>query len=155
MKNRRDFLEPIIAFFVCTACITILEGIMGMLFFPEQEMGYDAFFMPPLFGFCSVLFGFVTYSKKELSVKQILVRRGIHLFLIEGLVFGVNYAVGMVYPPLTAWILAIAITVVFIAVYAVMWLNDQRSAVMFNEKLKHYQRQITETEEMPDQFVSY
>lgn len=150
MKNRRDFLELMIAFFVCTACITIMEGMIGMLLYPEQKMGYEAFFSPPIFGFCSVLFGFVTRSKKELSIKQILVRRGMHLLLIEALVFGANYAVGAIFKPLEAWILAIAIAVVFVMVYVILWLNDQRSAVLFNENLKRYQQKILAAQEMPD-----
>ncbi|MDE6312720.1 MAG: DUF3021 family protein [Lachnospiraceae bacterium] len=154
MKNRKDFFEQIIAFLVCTACITIMEGIMGMLFFPDQKMGYEAFFSPPIFGFCSVLLGvlldLVTRSKKELSVKQVLVRRGIHLLLIEGLVFGVNYMAGAVFNPLTTWTLAAAIAVVFVMVYVVLWLNDRRSANLFNENLKRYQKKIMAEEQVPD-----
>lgn len=150
MKNRKDFFEPIIAFMVCTACITIMEGIVGMLFFPDQKMGYEAYFSPPIFGFCSVLFGFVTHSKKELSVKQVLIRRGIHLLLIEGLVLGVNYAAGAIFNPLTTWVLALAIAVVFVVVYVVLWLNDRRSAILFNENLKRYQQKIMAAEKAPD-----
>lgn len=150
MKNKSDFMEPIIAFMVCTTCITILEGVVGMILYPEQKFGYDAFFSPPLFGFCSVLLGVVTYSKKELSVRQVLIRRGIHLLLIEGLIFGVNYAAGIVFESMSILILAAAIALVFVTVYVVLWLNDKRSAEMFNEQLKRYQRQILEAEERPD-----
>lgn len=127
------------AFFVCTACITILEGVIGMLFFPELRFGYDAFFSPPIFGFFSVLFGLVTKSKKELSVKQMLFRMALHLNLIEILVFGLNYMSGMVFEPVAAVVLALSIALIFAAVYLVMWINDRKSAVLFNEKLKLYQ----------------
>lgn len=150
MENKRDFMGPIMAFMVCTTCITILEGVMGMIFYPQQKLGYDAFFSPPLFGFCSVFLGVVTYSRKELSVKQVLVRRGIHLLLIEGLIFGVNYAAGYIFEPLTFLALAAAIALVFVTVYVVLWLNDKRSAEMFNEQLKRYQRQVLEAEKRPD-----
>ena len=146
MKDKKDFLAPIMAFMVCTTCITILEGGVGMILYPEQKFGYDAFFSPPLFGFCSVLLGFVRYSKKELSVKQVWVRRGIHLLLIEGLIFGVNYAAGIIFEPLVGTLLAAAIALVFVTVYVVLWLNDKRSAAMFNEQLKRYQQQILESE---------
>ncbi|MDE7285891.1 MAG: DUF3021 family protein [Lachnospiraceae bacterium] len=150
MKDKKDFLEPIMAFLVCTACITILEGVVGMILYPEQKFGYDAFLSPPLFGFCSVLLGIVTYSKKELSVKQVLIRRGIHLLLIEGLILGVNYAAGIIFEPLVFWMLVAAIALVFVTVYVVLWLNDKRSAAMFNEQLKRYQQQILETENRLD-----
>lgn len=150
MENKRDFVEPIIAFMICTTCITILEGIAGMILYPDQKLGFDAFFSPPLFGFCSVLLGVVTYSKKELSVKQVLIRRGLHLLLIECLIFGVNYAVGNYFEPLHFFALAAAIALVFVTVYVVLWLNDKRSAEMFNEQLKRYQKQILEAEKRSD-----
>lgn len=140
MKSKSRLAEPMMAFFVCTACITILEGTVGMIFFPEKRFGYEAFFSPPVFGSFSTLFGLVTRSKKELSVKQILLRRIIHLLLIEGMVLGLNYRAGIIYEPLVFWVLALSIAVVFVTVYAVMWINDQRSAALFNEKLKEYQK---------------
>ncbi len=139
MKHRENLLDGMMAFFVCTACITMLEGVVGMLFYPEIKLGFEAFFSPPIFAFFSTLFGVVTRSKRELSVREVLIRRGIHLLLIEGLVFGVNYAFGNIYNPLESGILAVAIAVVFVAVYGVLWLNDLRSAAAFNEKLKVYQ----------------
>lgn len=139
MKHREGLSEFVIAFLVCTACITVLEGVMGMLFFPEEKIGYDAFFSPPVFGFFSVLFGGVTKSKKELGVRQVLLRRLLHLFMIEAMVFGINYASGNIFSPLASGVLALAVAIVFVTVYGVIWMNDLRSAALFNEKLKVYQ----------------
>lgn len=140
MKNEPKLSDLMMAFFICTACITILEGIMGMLFFPDVKLGYNAFFSPPLFGFLSVLCGAVTWSKKELSVKQILFRRVLQLILIEVMIFGLNFWAGNVFEPVVAVTLAFSIALVFITVYVVLWINDQRSATAFNKKLKEYQR---------------
>lgn len=140
MKDKTRVVETIMAFFVCTTCITILEGIFGMLFFPEKKIGFDAFFSPPIFGFFSVLFGFILRSEKELNVKQILVRRGIHLLLIEILVHGLNYISGNIFEPFVFWVLTAAIAFIFVMVYTVLWLNDLRNAAIFNEKLKIYQK---------------
>lgn len=139
MKVKTMISEFMMAFFVCTACITILEGIMGMIFFPEQIFGYEAFFSPPIFGFFSVLFGLVTKSKKELSMKQMLFRMALHLLLIEIMVFGLNYLSGLPFEPVVVVVLALSIAAIFAAVYLVMWMNDRRSAVLFNERLKLYQ----------------
>ena len=107
--------------------------------FSGGETSLRGFFSPPLFGFLSVLLGGVTKSKKELSVRQILFRRAIHLLLIEGMVFGLNYLSDHTFEPVVTWTLAISIAFIFVAVYVIMWLNDQRSAALFNEKLKLYQ----------------
>lgn len=140
MKNEPKLSDLMMAFFVCTACITILEGVMGMIFFPDEKLGYEAFFAPPILGFLSVLCGVVTWSKKELSVRQVLVRRAMQLLLIEVMIFGLNYLVGNVYEPVVAVILAFSVALVFVTVYVVLWFNDRRSAVAFNKRLKEYQR---------------
>lgn len=143
MKNRHLSSEAIteflVTFLVCTAAICILEGVIGMIFMPEQKFGYEAFFSPPLFAFFSVLLGLVTYSKKELTVKQVLFRRALHLLLIEALVFGLNYASGITFPLPAGIALAFAIMVIFVMVYLIMYINDKRSAKLFNEELKRFQ----------------
>lgn len=146
LENRQSakefWMEFMMAFFVCTACICILEGVLGMIFFPKQRFGYDAFFSPPLFGFVSVLFGIVTYSKRELTVREVIVRRCIHLLLIEMFVVGLNYAAGTMFSTVFVIVLVLAIAVIFVAVYAVLYVNDKRSAVLFNGELKKYQERV-------------
>lgn len=142
MSNRGKLVEFLMAFFVCSTCISILEGLLGMAFFPEDKFGWEAFFSPPLFGFLSVLLGMVTKSERELSAKEILFRRAIHLLLIELLIFGMNYETGMQFDVFFSVTLAFSVAAVFVAVYVVMWLNDRKSAALFNEKLKEYQGRI-------------
>ena len=112
---------------------------MGMIFFPNESLNYNAFFSPPLFGFISVLFGMVTWSKKELSVEQILFRKAIHLILIITAVLGLNYLAGVIFPTIVTIMLVLGIITVFIMVHAILWINDQKSATLFNQKLKEFQ----------------
>lgn len=140
MNGKSSLSELVMAFFVCTTCITILEGVVGMLFFPQVELSYAAFFSPPLFGFFSVGFGLINYSRKELGIGQVLFRRLLHLLMIEGLVFGSNYAAGMTFTPVLAGVLAFCVALIFVAVYVVLWFNDRRSAMVFNRQLKIYQK---------------
>lgn len=139
MNEKNMFSEFVMSFCICTTGITILEGILGMLFYPDMLLPYEAFFSPPLFAFLSVLLGAVTRSKKELSVKQVIIKHILHLILIEGMVFGLNYIDGHIFSAHVALGLAAGIAVVFIAVYVILWLLDRRSANLFNKKLKLYQ----------------
>lgn len=139
MGFKNKLVNMMMAFLVCTACITILEGIIGMFFFPQITFGYEAFFSPPLFGFFSVLLSFVNYSQKELSICQVLFRRFLHLIMIEGLVFGVNYKAGILLNFSYACVLAVSIALIFILVYVILWIGERHSAMRFNEQLKVYQ----------------
>ncbi len=139
MNQKSKISELIISFCASTTCITLLQGTLGMLFFPEELLPYEAFFSPPIFAALSELFGLVTWSKRELSVKEVLVRRSIHLLMIEGTVFGLNYLAGNVFPPVVSVTLAVGVAVVFVAVYFVLWLIDNKSAALFNQQLKQFQ----------------
>lgn len=139
MSDRSRLSEMVMAFFICTACITLLEGVIGLLFFPEVEFNYKAFFSPPLFGLFSILLGVINYSEKELSIRQVLLRRLFHLLLIEGMVFGIHFSNGISFTWVYACVLALSIALVFISVHVVLWYTDKRSAARFNERLKIYQ----------------
>ena len=140
MNKKSKVVETMIAFCVCTTCITIFQGVMGVCFFPNTLVDYGAFFSPPVFGFFSVLLGAVTESKKELTVRQVLFRYALHLFLIEGMVFGANYMSGNTFTPLINICIALGIAIVFVLVYVITWINERRYAADFNERLKAYQQ---------------
>lgn len=139
MNNKLNLRDALMAFCVCTTCITLLEGTMGSLFFPDELLDYKAFFAPPVFAVFSVILGLPTKTDKELTVGQVICRRVIHLLLIETMVFGLNYLGGAVFPPLVSAVLVVGIAVVFVAVYVILWLVDKNSAMEFNRKLKEFQ----------------
>ena len=147
MKHKTTAADMLISFCICTTLICLLQGVMGVLFFPEMQLGAGAYFGPPLFGFLSVLLGMVTYSSKELTIRQVMARRAIHLALIEGMIFGLNYLAGNVFSVLLSIILAVAIAAVYILVYVILWIDDLRSAWAFNEKLKEFQEREKMTAE--------
>lgn len=132
--------EAMMSFFVITAAICILEGILGVLFVPEEQLSYKAFFTPPLFAFLSVLCGIVTVTKREFSMKQAIVRKIIHLILIELMVFGINYMEGYVFSPLLNVVLMLGIGCIYALVCIVLYLNDRRIATLFNLELKKFQK---------------
>lgn len=140
--NRRDSLmEFVLVFFIVTACITILEGILGLIFLPEARFGFEAFLSPPFFGLLSSLSGIITKSSKELSIGQMMFRMFLQLLLIEAMVFGANFLAGNFYEPKLQIALAAAIAIVYAVVYVVVWLNDRRNARLFNARLKAFQEE--------------
>lgn len=140
MKSKHILFDMAIAFFVSTTLITVGSGIIGSIFLKEITFGYSVFLGPPLIGLLSSFLSIVSYSKKELSTAQIIVRRGLHLFMIEIMIFGLNYFAGVVFELWLAFILATFIMLVFIAVYVIIWLNDKRVAKEFNKELELFQR---------------
>ena len=129
----------LIAFCAITTGLCIAEGVLGIWLLPDSRLPFSAYLVPPAFGLMTVLTGLVTESRKELSVRQMLFRIGLQWLLIEGMVFGVNFAVGNRFTPMLAGIVAGEITCIFVFVYLVMWLNERRVAREFNRKLASLQ----------------
>ncbi|TCL56554.1 DUF3021 family protein [Kineothrix alysoides] len=140
MKYKNVISDLAASFFISTTLITLGSAIIGSLYLKEVTFGYYAFFSPPLIGLLSSLLGFVGYSKREFSVSEAIARKGIHLFLIEAMIFGLNYASGVRFSPGFSIILALFIVFVFVSVNVIIWLNDKRVADAFNKELEFFQK---------------
>lgn len=139
MHSSKNFTDFILSFCIITACITLVNGILGCVFMPDIRFGYEAFFSPPLFGLLTALTGIITKSRRELSTGQTLFRLMLQLLFIEAIVFGLNYASGHSFEPLLACTLALCVAIIFVIVYLILWLNNQRMARQFNASLKEFQ----------------
>jgi len=139
MKKDNPLTDILLAFFITTACIAILEGTLGTLLFPAQRFGYIAFLSPPLFALLTSSSGFVMLSRKELSIRQVIIRRILQLIWIEAIVFGLNLIVGIRFEPYVIVSLSLGVAAVFVTVNLMMWLNDRRIASDFNKRLHSMQ----------------
>lgn len=126
-------------FFIITTCATVVIGILGLCLHPADRLGYDAFFSPLIFGALSLIPSFVTYSRKELSLRQTVVRKVIYILLLEGLLIGVQFWAGILHGPGDVAVLALAVLLVYFAVNWLSWLLDRKEAEAINTTLKAYQ----------------
>lgn len=137
----KDFLvkKILVSYFLAVAGITAAIGIVGSIFAPETTFGYQAFFSPFLFGLVAVIPSLATYSKKELSARQMLLRLVIHFALLEILILLFAYIAGLVTSISVAISLLLCVFVIDLAVHLIHWLNDQRLANELNIALKKIQ----------------
>ena len=139
-NNNGGYLSRyLIAFCVITTGLCIAEGILGSWLLPDGRLPYSAYLVPPGFGLLTSLTGLVMESRKVLSVRQIAFRLFLQWLLILGLVFGINLVVGYRITPMLAGVVTAEITVIFIFVYLIMWLNERRIASAFNRRLADLQ----------------
>ena len=83
----REFLKQLLSvYFIIVTLILIAVALFGMVAAPEQPLYPQDLLMPPVVAALTLLPTFVMYSKKELTVKQTLFRRGLQCALIEGIV---------------------------------------------------------------------
>lgn len=131
-KNLRDY-------FIIVTGINVAMAILGMNLDAGRAFGYEAFLSPLIIGAVALLPGFILYSDKELSMKQMLVRRSLHLLVLEATITGFGYLAGffeditMVLP----FILTVFLVYVFTMVFRLIL--DRRTAQEINKGLKRLQ----------------
>ena len=128
--------EIMMSFFVSVACICAAMALVGMIFKTDTLFGYEAFLSPLIFGAIASLPLLVKYSKRELSLKQTVIRNVIHFILLEATILVVLYIIGELRSVSVATSLAVSIFMIYITVNLVLWINDKRIAREFNNALK-------------------
>lgn len=137
--NYKDFLKSLLmSFFIVVTLVNIAMAVLGLMLDPNRTFSYEAFFSPLLYGVLSLLPSAVTYSRKELSIRQMFVRKLLQFGLIETLLITFMIANGIREIRL---LVPLAVTILFVslAVMGLLWLLDLRSAKELNQELAEYQ----------------
>jgi len=88
----------------------------------------------------------VKYTKKELSLKQTVIRNVIHFVLIEAVILSILYFAGILTSISMARSLGTFLFVIDVTVNLVLWIQDTRTAKEFNDALQKMQRDNTSGE---------
>ena len=138
----KDFFikKVLLGFFVAATCICAGMAVLGIQFDPNAGFGYEGFFSPLVFGAATILPTLVGYSKRELSVREVLIRRLVQLVLIELIVLLIVYSSGGLASPALTISLALSVLLICLIVHLVLWANDRKTAKAVNEALQIMQQ---------------
>ena len=89
----------------------------------------------------------VKYSKKELTIKQTIIRALMHLILLEAIILASLYLVGLLTSLSMAVSLGVSILLIDLTVNLVLWIQDSRTAKQFNEALVKLQKEYSVEEQ--------
>lgn len=123
-------------FFIITTCVTVAMGVLGLTLDPFAQFGYEAFFSPVIFGFISTLPSVVTYSSRELSVREVLARDILHVILLEFLLIVFGMWTKLLHSAAEMLTFGVTVLLVYAAVTLISWLLDHREANEINKRLK-------------------
>ena len=138
--NPKDFLKSFFtSFFIVVTLVTLAMAILGLTFEPDRTFGYEAYFFPLFYGAFSMLPSIIMYSRKELTIRQMVFRKLLQLVLIEFLLLGFMYINGF-RDFLVLFSQAIVILLIALAVTGISWLLDLKSARELNKELEEYQK---------------
>lgn len=126
-------------FFIIVTLVNIVIFACGMILMPEQQLTYTAFLVPIIDGLLGIIPGLVMYSKRELTVRQMLIREVIQLLSIEAIIlfftFGFSGSLNIKY----LLVVATSVAVVYVMVNVIRYFLDIRSAKKLTDELKAFQ----------------
>ena len=141
--------DNLMNFFIIVTLVNIVIFICGSIFAPDQEITYSAFLVPILDGLLGIIPGLVMYSKRELTLKQMIVRNVIQLLSIELIILLFTFgASGLKFQNLTLITAeAVSIAVIFVLVIVIRFFFDKKSAKIMPADLKAFQESLAAKED--------
>ena len=146
MHGKEFLLDCLRTFFTVVTLINVVMCFLGLYFLPENRFGYEAFAAPLIYGMAGTLPNLALYSKRELKVGELIVRKIIQIILIEVLVmFAAFYGSGKEFQDFGIMVsTALSILVIYVVATLFDWLQNYLSAKQMMEDLKIFQGNITE-----------
>ncbi len=129
----------LLEYFIITTCVTAATAILGLALDSTAKFGYEGFFSPLIFGFISLVPSFVTYSRKELTFWQTLIRKLLHVIVLEAMLIGFGFWSEILRSPADASFFALAVFIIYIAVNLIRWTLDRKDANEINKTLRFLQ----------------
>ena len=124
MSIKQFIVRKLGLFFMLSTLITVAIYLLGSHFDGEARFGYDGFLSPLLYAGCCVLPSLVTWSKRELKPRELILRELIQFLLTEAVVLGI----------------AGSVLVIYLLVFLFSWLVNSAQAKQVNQELQAFQR---------------
>lgn len=136
----RVFLKQcMIEFFIITTCVNVATALFGPVLMPNAEFGFYAFYSPLISGFIGTLPSFIFYSKRELNLRQTIIRKILHLSVLLTILTVFGWLNGNVSDLTGMLLFMLMVFLVYLAVNAISWVLGNRDAKLINQGLKALQ----------------
>ena len=137
--------DNLINFFIIVTMVNIVIFICGSLFAPDQNITYTAFIVPIIDGILGSIPGLIMYSKRELTVKQMIIREVIQFFMVEIIIllFSFGFSGFRIENLNMMAIVALSVAAVYISVWVIRFFLDSRKAKKMTDDLKMFQKSLS------------
>ena len=142
MSGKECLKDILTSFFVIVTLINLAMTILGCAFKPEQTFGYEAFLAPLIYGALSLIPMAVMYSKKELTVKQLVFRKVLQLISIEIILYFAVYGPEhLTTEPIGQSIsFGLSVLIIFVLANVISGIINTNDAKKLTRMLKQYQK---------------
>ena len=142
MQGKELIRDMINTYFMLATMILAVMTVLGMYFMPDMRFGYEAFGTPLIYAAYGTLPNIIMYAKKELTMKQYLIRKTIQLVLVEIIVITVVVPAEVIDAGQTEVVISLAISIlmIYILTHLIEWFQNSAEAKRMTEELMSFQR---------------
>ncbi|MGX8774393.1 MAG: hypothetical protein ACSW8G_04975 [Bacillota bacterium] len=142
MELKRFLIDMLILFFMLSTLITVAISLSGSVFDGGARFGYGAMLVPLEYAALCTLPMLVMWSKKELTPKQVIVRKAIMLLLVEAVIMICAFTSSVIDTGRPAVVFALIgiVFVIFVLSNIFSWLKDSVAARGMNRDLANFQK---------------
>ncbi len=144
MHGKEFVLDVIRTYFTVVTFINVVMFVVGTQFAPDYRFGYEAFKAPLIYGAVGVLPNIIMYSKRDLTVKELWIRKILQLIVIEISVLSVAfYDVDTTFQkPEVVVRVGIGIFLIYVISTIIDGLQDYFEAKKMTEELMRFQKSV-------------
>lgn len=141
MQGKELIRDMVNTYFMLATMILVVMALLGTYFMPEVSFGYEAFKTPLIYAAYGTLPNVIMYAKKELTLKQFLVRKVMQFILVEVIVIAVAIPTE-VFKAEKAVVVALAISIflIYILTHLIEWFQNCVTAKQMTEELLNFQQ---------------
>jgi hypothetical protein len=141
MEFKRFLVNKIILFFMLSTLITVAVSLIGSTFDGGTRFGYDTLLTPIKYAALCMLPTLVTWSKHELTPRQMLVRKVLMLVLLEAVILIIAFTSPVIDTGRIQVVLTIggSVFIIFVLANLFNWLRDSAEAKKMNRDLAAFQ----------------
>lgn len=129
-------------FFFLVSMILLAQVVLGNINEPDRPLYYKDFIGTFVMAGLCLLPTFVTYSKKELTLPQLIIRQAIQLVLIEGIMmyFAISGIESSQQKPIRVIMIAGVTAVIYALAILIMWRRQHLEAKKLTKLLMDMQK---------------
>ena len=142
MEFKRFLVNKLILFFLLSTLIAVAISLIGSAFDSGARLGYEALLVPIKYAALCLLPTLVTWSRRELAAKELLLRKVLTLVLLEAEILFIAFTSPAIDTGSARVVLTIAgsVLVIFALVHLFLWLKDAAEARKMSRDLAAFQQ---------------
>lgn len=142
MNLKQFLIRKLMLFFTLSTLITVAMVVLGTVLDPDARFGYEGFLSPLIYAGACVLPSLVTWSKRELKPRALVLRELVQFLLTEAVVLGLAFRSRVIDTSRPAVLLGIAgsVLVIYLLAFLISWAANSAEARETDRELQEFQR---------------